>query len=90
MTVNVGDPARLMSVSISRELLQLWMTEGWTVGGETLIRCTRGLPEGARVAWQTVPAQPVELVFEHESFPLIRYGERIPAMICEFSAEEGE
>ena len=79
-----------MEVCINRELIQQWMTEGWQAGQSTVIRCTKGLPEGARFSSRINPMPPLALYFEHDSFPIVGENERIPTMVCEFSVEEGQ
>ena len=86
--INIGQPKRIKAVSISRELLQEWMTEGWTFGRGQVIMCIKGLPEGA-TAGEATPSV-VTLYFEHESFPVVGEYETIPALVCEFSVMEDE
>lgn len=70
----MGNPHAM--VWISFPLLQEIMTEGW----EGDARCSKGLPEGARlVRTFTDEAKGVAcLVFEHESFEWVPLGYELP------------
>lgn len=81
--VHSGDkPRRIASASISRELLQHWMTEG-AVFGES-VRCTKGLPPDAHDPYGIPGDGVITLYFEHESFPMISPGEKIPRLEVQF------
>ena len=70
--------AKLARVSISVELWQQWMTQGFKVGG---LECTEGLPEGAafvRFAEGQSKYGDVSLVFWHDSFEDVELGSEIP------------
>lgn len=78
---------KLRSVVISGPLWQDIFTEGWEIGyGETL-RCTNGLPEGAKCTgvfykeWQGIEATPsLVFVFEHPDFEDVKEGDPIPRL----------
>jgi len=69
--------ARIQAVAISIELLQEIMTQGWTVGDEYVLTCTKGLPAGAKfIGSHYAPDEAVAILeFEHESFPELALGE---------------
>ena len=77
--------ARLARVSISIELWQDWMTEGFQVGG---LECTEGLPEGAEFI-RFLEGQnkhgDVSLMFRHESFEDVELGREIPEIPVMFT-----
>ena len=89
-----GDKMRkAVAVEITGELLQQMLTEGWEAAR---IRCTSGLPEGARFAgsyvrqWDGMYIRNVPsaiLVFEHPDFAEIDDGDVIPFISVEHSQE---
>ena len=62
------------------------MTQGWTVGGDSIITCTKGLPEGARFVGSRYAPElgGAVLEFAHESFPELKDGEPSPLMNVTF------
>ena len=92
MTVYEGKPRRLAAVPVSGELLQQFFTEGWSPGPGRTIRCAKGLPPGAKPAFEMYdyahPGAPViSFVFEHESFDLVHEGEEIPLLDVVFQEQ---
>lgn len=81
---------RAAAIEITGELLQHMLTEGW---GAEYLRCTAGLPEGARFAgsytrqWEGTNVRSIPtavLVFEHPSFAEIDDGGVIPFLDAEW------
>ena len=62
--------ARIRAVAISIELLQEIMTQGWTVGNDSVLTCTKGLPEGAKLvnSYHDDDRRSAIIFFHHESF----------------------
>ena len=52
-------------VKMSSDLLTQMLTQDWEIGRGEIIRCIKGLPEGARLE----EADVVDLVFSHPDWP---------------------
>lgn len=74
---------RLIGIPISIELFEKLLWEGQ----EIKVRCTKGLPEGAKMtnSYYDGQRQTAVLIYEHESFEPVLGGAMIPLVIAEFT-----
>ncbi len=58
------------------------MTQGRTIGDDRVIRCIDGVPEGTKfiTGFFDYHTRLFELVFEHEDWPIVGPGCRLPIM----------
>lgn len=68
---------RLRIYAFSIEILQDIITEGWQIGDDAIVRCTSGLPPGAKFEYVYEGiGSTVCLVFSHPSWPEVgRYAD---------------
>ena len=78
---------RLARVDISHGLLTHLLTSGYISDFGEKIRCSDGLPEGAKMVRSYDSGQYVTLVYEHNTFDLVKYGEEIPPLDISYSVE---
>jgi hypothetical protein len=74
----------LLGVVVKPEDWQAVVTKGVT----TRIKCTDGLPLGAKPKYSYIEVKQdfVVLVYEHESFPAVKLGATIPLFVPKFEA----
>ena len=83
--------SRRKVVLVSQEFFSSWWAESkpdeWQI-----LRCDRGLPEGARLIGVALDPerQMFKFVFEHESFPELLSGDLIPELRVQFSTRYKE
>lgn len=81
-TINVSRTVKQACVMVSPELLAEMVTTGWTIphDGRVEIKCTQGVPAGARYVRGFYDSARDEfgMIFEHESFEETTAGQALP------------